>query len=196
MRKFTDTLTPAQVGSVQLQVTLARWDRVFYTACFLHDGVVCPHKNRFTEETDMDCQATSHFSVSQCDFPSITGPISPAPIYVGVSCPAKRLLPQQRQGLAIQVLAGTETVSELARQHEVSRKFLYQQVHTAEEALSEAFAPSSRPDDVLFYLPVTKAWLRQLVLGLVFICHSSTRGVVELLRDLFDFQRLRTRLGS
>ena len=36
--------------------------------------------------------------------------------------------------LAIQVLARTETVSELARQHEVSRKFLYQQVHTAEEA--------------------------------------------------------------
>ena len=73
----------------------------------------------------MDCQATSHFSASQCDFPSITGPISPAPIYVGVSCPAKRLLPQQRQDLAIQVLARTETVSELARQHEVSRKFLY-----------------------------------------------------------------------
>ena len=136
----------------------------------------------------MDCQATSHFSVSQCDFPSITGPISPGPIYVGVSCPAKRLLPQQRQDLAIQVLARTETVSELARQHEVSRKFLDQQVHTAEKALSEAFAPSSRPDDVLFYLPVTKAWLRQLVLGLVFICHSSTRGVVELLRDLFDYR--------
>jgi hypothetical protein len=93
------------------------------------------------------------------------------------------------KGLAIQVLAGTETVSGLARQHEVSRKFLYQQVHTAEEALNEAFAPSSRPDDVLFYLPVTKAWLRQLVLGLVLICHSSTRGVVELLRDLFEAVR-------
>src|SRR4029077_18609536 len=39
---------------------------------------------------------------------------------------------------------------------------------------------------VLFHLPVTKAWLRQLVLGLVLICHSSCRGVLELLRDLFD----------
>ena len=74
----------------------------------------------------MDCQATSHVSVSQGDFPSLTGPISPDPIYVGVSCPAKRPLPQQRQGLAIPVLARTETVSELARQHEVSTKFLYQ----------------------------------------------------------------------
>src|SRR5208337_2481189 len=48
--------------------------------------------------------------------------------------------------------------------------------------------PSNTSDKVLFYLPVTKAWLRQLVLGLVLICHSSTRGVVELLRDLFDFR--------
>ncbi len=137
----------------------------------------------------MDCQATLSISVTQCDPTSATTPLHwPAPTTVHVSCPAQQLAPQQRQGLAIQVLAGTETVSELARQHEVSRKFLYQQVHTAEKALSEAFAPSSRHDDVLFYLPVTKAWLRQLVLGLVFICHSSTRGVVELLRDLFDYR--------
>ncbi len=40
---------------------------------------------------------------------------------------------------------------------------------------------------MLFYLPVHKAWLRQLVLGLVLIGHSAARGVVELLRDLFDY---------
>ena len=96
-------------------------------------------------------------------------------------CAAKKLLPQERRKLAIQVLAGAQPVSDLARENEVSRKFLYQQAHTAEEALTEAFAPSSRSDDVLFYLPVTKAWLRQLVLALVLICHSSVRGVVELL---------------
>jgi hypothetical protein len=39
---------------------------------------------------------------------------------------------------------------------------------------------------VLFYLPVTKAWLIQLVLGLVLICHSSYRGVIQLLAALFD----------
>ena len=33
---------------------------------------------------------------------------------------------------------------------------------------------------------MTKNWLYQLILGLVLICHSSYRGVVELLRDLFD----------
>jgi hypothetical protein len=120
----------------------------------------------------MDCHATSSLGFTQSDL---------AP----VSWPAQRLLPRQRQDLAVQVLAGAETVSELARQHEVSRKFVYQQAYTAEQALSQAFAPTPKPDEVLFYLPVTTAWLRQLVLALVLICHSSTRGVVELLRDLF-----------
>ena len=86
----------------------------------------------------MDCQATLSISVTQCDPTSATTPLHwPAPTTVPVSCPAQQLAPQQRQGLAIQVLAGTETVSELARQHEVSRKFLYQQVHTAEKALTQ-----------------------------------------------------------
>jgi len=37
-----------------------------------------------------------------------------------------------------------------------------------------------------FYLPITKTWLFQLILGLILVCHCSYRGVVELLRDLFD----------
>lgn len=110
----------------------------------------------------MDCQATSHFTVPQCDFTSTNGPSWPSPAHVDVSCPAKRLLPRERRDLAIQVLAGTETVSELARQHEVSRKFLYQQADTAEQALGHAFAPSSTPDDVLYYLPVTKWTVSQI----------------------------------
>src|SRR5215831_9409685 len=43
------------------------------------------------------------------------------------------------------------------------------------------------PDQLLFWLPVTTPWLRQLVLGLTLICHSSLRGVTELLQDLFDY---------
>ena len=127
----------------------------------------------------MDCQGTSCIPLSQSE-------LIPAP--APVSWPAQRLLPQQRQELAIRALAGAETISELARQHEVSRKFVYQQVAAAEVALDRAFAPPPRADDVLFYLPVTKAWLRQLVLALVLICHSSFRGVIELLRDLFDYR--------
>jgi len=85
----------------------------------------------------MDAQATFSCSFTQSDL----GPVVEVPSLP--PWPAQRLLPPERQDLAIQVLAGAGTVSELAREHEVSRKFLYQQVHTAEQALSQAFAPPS-----------------------------------------------------
>jgi hypothetical protein len=102
--------------------------------------------------------------------------------------PAKAMTPPQRRQLALEALAGTETVSRLAGQHAVSRKFVYRQAAQAEEALDAAFSPADRDDQkVLFHLPVTKAWLRQLILGLTLICHSSQRGVAELLGDVFDY---------
>ena len=97
-------------------------------------------------------------------------------------------LPQRRQ-LGLEALAGTETVRRLAGQHAVSRKFVYRQAAQAEEALDAAFSPAEGDDrKVLFHLPVTKGWLRQLILGLTLICHSSLRGVVELLGDVFDYR--------
>jgi hypothetical protein len=97
------------------------------------------------------------------------------------------LLPHQRQQLALEGLAG-RSVSALAQEHQVSRKFVYQQLHHAHDALEQAFAPAPPDADaVLFTLPVTKGWLRQLVLGLVLVCHSSLRGVTELLDDFFDY---------
>jgi hypothetical protein len=125
----------------------------------------------------MDCQATSSFPSPQGDLAPLTAPLP---------WPAQRLLPARRQDLAIQVLGGTHPVADLARRHQVSRKFLYQQADIARHALTRAFEPEPTVDHVLFHLPVTKAWLRQLVLALVLIGHSPYRAVVELLRDLFD----------
>jgi hypothetical protein len=100
--------------------------------------------------------------------------------------PARLLPPHARQQLALDALTG-RPVAHLAEEHDVSRKFVYQQVDKAHHALQAAFQPP--PDDatVLFHLPVTKAWLNQLTLGLVLICHSSYRGVSELLKGLFDY---------
>ena len=99
---------------------------------------------------------------------------------------AASLSPNVRQDIGIQVLARSQPISHLAATHQVSRKFVYQQGNKAQQALDESFAPSQGDNEVLFHLPVTKNWLYQLILGLVLICHSSYRGVVELLRDLFD----------
>jgi hypothetical protein len=81
------------------------------------------------------------------------------------------------------------SISDLARQHDVSRKFVYQQADKAAQALAEAFTPEPPADAVLFYLPVTETWLQRLILALLLICHSSYRGVYELLRDLFHCPR-------
>jgi hypothetical protein len=133
------------------------------------------------KETGMDAQATFSCSFTQSDL----GPVAEPPSLP--DWPAQRLLPQQRRDLAVQVLAGAQSVSGLAREYEVSRKFLYQQADTAREALRQAFHPQAKDEDVLFYLPVTKAWLRQMVLALVLVCHAPYRAVVELFRDLLDW---------
>lgn len=99
---------------------------------------------------------------------------------------AASLPPTSRKSMAIEVLSQAEPVSHLAAQHQVSRKFLYQQRQKADKALDVAFSSSKDEPEVLFYLPITKTWLFQLILALILICHCSYRGVVELLRDLFD----------
>ncbi len=97
---------------------------------------------------------------------------------------AARLPGNDRKDLAIQALSGSETVSDLAAQHGVSRKFVYGQTHKAVAALDDAFLSATPDDEVLFEVAVTKAWLHQLIVGLALICHGSYRGVVEFLRDL------------
>jgi hypothetical protein len=102
----------------------------------------------------------------------------------GVGAAIRPLPESDRKDLAIQALAGSETVSDLAARRGVSRKFVYQQTHKARAALDEAFSSATPDEAVLFELAVTKTWLRQVIVALPLICRSSYRGVVEFLRDL------------
>lgn len=92
----------------------------------------------------------------------------------------------KRRELSIEALAGTRPISHLAADHGISRKFVYQQAAKASETLDDLFSPHIKDDKVLFYLPVTKQWIRQLVLSLILICHSSFRGVKELCQSVLD----------
>ena len=100
---------------------------------------------------------------------------------------AATLPPKIRQDIGIQALSKSMPVTRIARENQTSRKFVYEQKAIAAQALDESFLGEKGDDEVLFYLPITKTWLFQLILALVLICHSSYRGVVELLRDLFDW---------
>lgn len=54
-------------------------------------------------------------------------------------------------------------------------------------ALNNGFEKKEQEKEVFYYLSVTQQWIFQLILALILICHCSYRGVVELLRDLFDY---------
>ena len=102
------------------------------------------------------------------------------------NCTAKSLGAGERLSLGVQALAGHQTITGLAEEAGVSRKFVYQQGGIAQAALNDAFAPTEPDDKVQFYLPVTGHWLKQVALGLTLNCHSSYRGVHDFLRDLLD----------
>jgi hypothetical protein len=94
----------------------------------------------------------------------------------------------ERRNLSVQAIRRTESITRLAQQHQVSRKFVYQQRAKATTAIDQAFEPAEPEDQkVLFYLPITKAWIYQFVLSLILICHSSFRGVLDILDAMFDY---------
>jgi hypothetical protein len=65
---------------------------------------------------------------------------------------AARLSQIDRAELAIVALARSEPISDLAVQHGVSRKFVYQQTHKARVGLDNAFSSTSSEHEVLFEL--------------------------------------------
>jgi Arc/MetJ-type ribon-helix-helix transcriptional regulator len=108
----------------------------------------------------------------------------------GDGCRAKTLKPDQRSQMAVEVLGGVRSAAAAARHEGVSRKFVASQVQIVREAVQNAFLPSAVPvvpetdERVLFTIPVTARLIQRLVLALVLYCHSSFRGVLELLRDV------------
>ena len=66
------------------------------------------------------------------------------------SCPAKALVPSQRLTIGLQALAGTQTITSLADEFDVSRKFVYQQATTAQAALDDAFTAADSKTSACF----------------------------------------------
>jgi hypothetical protein len=117
----------------------------------------------------------------------IPSPVISQPQVPTSDCAARMLSPEQRKDLGVQACAGAIPITDLAEQAQVSRKFVYQQQTIVTEALDAAFDPCPNDDKVLFHLPATKNWLHQFVIALVLLGHCSFRGILEILRDCFDF---------
>jgi hypothetical protein len=93
-----------------------------------------------------------------------------------------------RLKIALQAIGGNRSISDIAGKHGTSRKYVYQQRELALKGIAQVFEEhdSNTDESVLFHIPVTKKWLKQVQLALIFICRSSYGGVVEFFRDIFD----------
>lgn len=91
-----------------------------------------------------------------------------------------------RKNIALQVLAGGKP-THIAKENNVSRKFIYSQVNVAKDAVDNAFAASAAENEkVLFTISVTKSFLRRMIISLLLRCHSPYRGVIAFLAEVFD----------
>ena len=96
----------------------------------------------------------------------------------------------KRQEIGVHAVGGKAPISHIAEHYQVSRKFIYEQKNTALDGIKKAFEEPLKDEDskVLFYLPVTKQWLDQVVLALIFICRASYQNVGEFCRDILNYE--------
>jgi len=87
--------------------------------------------------------------------------------------------------IALQAIQGKQTVSDISREHDVSRTTVYKQKDKALAAANQAFEPAD--DRVLFYIPVTKTFVCQVVIALFLICKSSYRDIMFFLKCIFNY---------
>ncbi len=110
------------------------------------------------------------------------------PSHYSNSCPAKAITNNERKQLVLTVIKNKNTITNVAEKNNVSRKFIHELKNKATEAIDQSFETNTNNNDVLFYLPVTKAWLCQFILCLMLHCRSGYRGIIKVLQDAFDYQ--------
>lgn len=107
-----------------------------------------------------------------------------------VSCRAKQMNGEARASLALEAINQRNPITALSSLYEVSRKFIHCQKSKALDAVNHLFSESEnkqKDERILFSIPVTKSWLKQVVLCLALHCRSSFRGIQKAILDLLDF---------
>jgi len=93
-----------------------------------------------------------------------------------------------KKSLAIKAMTGEQTISEIANDHQVSRKFVSEQKQKILIAVNEAFDKTADDNKVLYQIPVTKNWIKQCVISLALDCRSSFRGIIKSVKNIFDYK--------
>ena len=104
-------------------------------------------------------------------------------------CAAKLISNDERKNIGLQSISNLQTITEIAASQNVSRKFVYQQKNKICSAADAAFAEheTCAGEQVLFWLPVTKSWLHQFIIVLIFDCRATFRCVIKAAMSLLDY---------
>ena len=121
------------------------------------------------------CQPTKRREGEETMFTRSIGTITTSP----ESSVARRLQPDQRLTLALEALQRKRPLTQLAQSQGVSRKFVYAQQRRAETAAAAAFLDPAPPEDFLGLLPVTRSWIRRLIVSSALSAHASVRGICD-----------------
>ena len=96
-----------------------------------------------------------------------------------------RLSQSTKRTIGLQAIRNEQTITSLSKAHECSRGTVYAQKNKALDAVNQAFEHDD--DEILYYIPVTKAVIHQVVLALLLICQSSYRNIMFFLASIFDY---------
>jgi hypothetical protein len=101
---------------------------------------------------------------------------------------AKNMNEQTKRSLAVESICQHKTLSQIASENKVSRKFVSSQKNKLMGAINDAFSIENvNEEEILFTLPVTKSWLKQFTASLLLDCRSSFRGVIKSANNLLDY---------
>ena len=98
---------------------------------------------------------------------------------------SKRLSSSVKRIIGLKAIRNEETITHISNTHECSRGTVYAQRDKALLAVNQAF--EEEDNEVLYYIPVTKAFIHQAVLALFLICQSSYRNILFFLESIFDY---------
>ena len=103
-------------------------------------------------------------------------------------CNAKCLSADSRHYLGLASIKAKQTITELSKDFNVSRKFIHKIKNKLLDMLSQAFEQGDALNkELLFNVPVTKSWIEQLILSIKMHCKGSRREVQSVIKDMLDY---------
>ena len=97
----------------------------------------------------------------------------------------KRIPSKTKLEIGLQAISRKQPIVDIAQRYDCSRTTVYKQQEKIIQAANKAYECEN--NEILFYIPVTKKFIEQIVVGLFLICKSSYRDIMFFLKDIIHY---------